>query len=1128
MARLRICVFVLVLVGGAAPAYAAPPSPVPDKAIVTDGSVVASAIVGTTVYLGGSFTAAGPRTGPLVALDPATGAPAASFPEVTGGSVAAIVADGAGGWFAGGDFIAVAGVPVSGLAHILANGSVDPGFDVYLDGPVGALALDGGRLYVGGSFYEANGAGVRSVIAVNPATGVLLDFRPDFDVEYSDVGRPYITAILPVGDKVFVAGHFARVGQVYRDDLVQLRASDGTATSWSGQIHRSIVAQGDVSALAVAGSTLYVGGLFFSAGGNTETRNLAALDLTTGAAQAWVPRPVSTQVDVTGAVTSLVVDGDELLVAGVFDQIAGVARSNVAAIDRSTGAASAWGPSPDGAVTTMLLAGSTVYLGGTFQHAGGGARRNLAAVSRATGNATGLVANASATVSTVALGGGRLVVGGAFSGIGLTPRANLAAMDLATGALLPWAPEVDGNVESLVAAGGKVFAAGSFQHVGAVARPHLAALTAAGGLDAWTPGPLVWQSGQVVTEPQVYSLAVAGDRLYVGGYFTSIGGQPRVGLARLGVADAVVDGWAPQLDGLVRDVAVDGTSAYIAGDFSHAGGQPRTRVAAVRTTDASVTPFDPQTNGVLAIAPAGDTVYLGGYFKSIRGATRNKLAAARASDGTPLSWAPDIAPMFGGDGFFSTLVDSLAVTDSVVYAGGLFERINDRDVSRLAALDRATGATLDWLPDPGPYSAHTQPEVLKVDALPDGRVLAAGSFSMARFGPAGSIGLFGAPAGVVPRERPDAGFNTYLGTTVTCKPPAFATPPAAIAFAWLRDRVPFASGPTHVLEDADVGHEVSCRVTPAGGVASSSRALIVLPQVPYAQQNPTLVGEPRIGTTLSCTPGTWTMVTRPLEYRWLHVNITTGAVTEIAGATASTYTVKASDAPGGIGCSVIAGNAFGTTTRSSGFFGIASVYGAATVGTAPQVSGSPVVGARLTCHSGNWTGVLPFSYAYQWLRDGTPIGSATAPAYTVVAADAGRSLACRVTNTNPGGSASATSAAVRIGGGGSTRVTPVERLAIGVSPKLRLAAVLRTGLRISVASPRSGRLTITVIRGKRVAGSAAKTIKREGSTTVTVRLSAATRRALANAKRAKFTVSARLTTPGKPPVTYSRTLTIRR
>lgn len=80
----------------------------------------------------------------------------------------------------------------------------------------------------------------------------------------------------------------------------------------------------------------------------------------------------------------------------------------------------------------------------------------------------------------------------------------------------------------------------------------------------------------------------------------------------------------------------------------------------------------------------------------------------------------------------------------------------------------------------------------------------------------------------------------------------------------------------------------------------------------------------------------------------------------------------------------------------------------------PAVSGSPVAGRTLSCSQGSWSGSTPQTYAYQWLRSGGAIAGATRSTYTVTAADAGRSLACRVTASNSAGSASATSASVNV------------------------------------------------------------------------------------------------------------------
>ena len=78
----------------------------------------------------------------------------------------------------------------------------------------------------------------------------------------------------------------------------------------------------------------------------------------------------------------------------------------------------------------------------------------------------------------------------------------------------------------------------------------------------------------------------------------------------------------------------------------------------------------------------------------------------------------------------------------------------------------------------------------------------------------------------------------------------------------------------------------------------------------------------------------------------------------------------------------------------------------------PNVTGVAIVGDILTTDDGSWTG-SPTSYAYQWKRGATNIGT-NANTYTLVNADAGQSITCVVTATNAGGSTPATSNAVQI------------------------------------------------------------------------------------------------------------------
>src|SRR4051812_11027522 len=74
---------------------------IPGNAYVTDGAVQAMAVAGGTLYLGGSFTEIGPRTGPLAAVAAADGKPDLSRLTVSGDGafIRAIAPDGHGGSF---------------------------------------------------------------------------------------------------------------------------------------------------------------------------------------------------------------------------------------------------------------------------------------------------------------------------------------------------------------------------------------------------------------------------------------------------------------------------------------------------------------------------------------------------------------------------------------------------------------------------------------------------------------------------------------------------------------------------------------------------------------------------------------------------------------------------------------------------------------------------------------------------------------------------------------------------------------------------------------------------------------------------------------------------------------------
>ena len=103
----------------------------------------------------------------------------------------------------------------------------------------------------------------------------------------------------------------------------------------------------------------------------------------------------------------------------------------------------------------------------------------------------------------------------------------------------------------------------------------------------------------------------------------------------------------------------------------------------------------------------------------------------------------------------------------------------------------------------------------------------------------------------------------------------------------------------------------------------------------------------------------------------------------------------------------------------------------------PAISGSTVVGGVLTSTTGTWTGSLPITYAYQWKRGATNVGT-NSSTYTTVAADIGSTMTVVVTATNTAGSANATSAATAA----ITGIAPVNTVLPAISGSTTQGATL--------------------------------------------------------------------------------------
>jgi hypothetical protein len=721
-ARITLIVATIAtFLGYAAAASAAVPAPEPTW--TTNGRVNAIVATSDTVYIGGWFTFVGPRTGSGVPVDTTTGAAAAVFPEVNG-FVRAAVPDGAGGFFIGGDFTRVGGVDRSKIAHVRADGTVDPSFDPSAQGgadsDVLALARSGSTLYVGGKFNAIGGQPRDNVAAISTTTGQATSWNPGADGS--------VSALVLAGSTVYLGGSFASVSGQSRSAIAAVNASTGTPTAWNP----NVTGGGDdsqgpfVDAIALSGTTVYAGGEFNEVG-TTARHNLAAISATSGAPTAWNPDPSGEPNDgLTTRVKAIAVSGSSVYVGGLFTSLGGAPRHDLGAVDATSGQATGWNPGVDGAPDVLAISGSSIYVGGSFDSITGTTLGYLAALDPSTGAARSWNPSPDATVDTLAFSGQTVYVGGSFNSVGAVRRDSLAALDARTGAATSWRPAAGispgfsgagPEVDALALAGRTLYVGGRFSSIGGGARANLAALDAdTAALLPWNPG--VSGLGPGGESPGVATIAVSGAAVYVGGAFSSAGGAPRNDVAALDTSTGSATGWDPSADHAVATLAATCSTIYAGGDFSSIGGQPRARIAALDPVTGAATSWDPEasvTSGgrpseVLALAADGSVVYAGGEFDVIGGADRTNLAALDAASGNATGWQPAFGPQAAG-------VSALTVSGSTVVAGGgPFGPVWQPE---LEAFDAGTAAKLAW--DPAPDSPVTALAV-----SPDGQTLYAG------------------------------------------------------------------------------------------------------------------------------------------------------------------------------------------------------------------------------------------------------------------------------------------------------------------------------------------------------------------------------------------------------------------
>ena len=681
-------------------------------------SILAVAVAGPNVYIGGYFNRlsydSGVITNNVAWWD---GTSWHALGNGVNGTVHALAVTAAGELYAGGEFTSAGGVSAAHVARWDGAAWSDVGGGVSLTGgtaSVSALAVNATSVFVGGEFTSAGSVAANSVARWNGSKwlavgGAGIQTCYYFDTPghcYSAPATGDVHALAVRGAQLFAGGDF----NLADGSLAVGLASWSSAASWSpiGDV-ADAYGDGEIDALAVTDSTLYVGGKFVSVGG-VEAHSVAAWNGST-----WSPLGSGAQNcngcgeprvhslafragrlylggDVygtggnsvpglgqwdgttwtgvgdglgsyyTGPVAMTVAD-DGVVMVGDFDASGPTTLNGIGLWNGSAWSAYGQGVSygtNSGPVKALATDDHDVYVGGYFYQAGGSASRGIAHYNgKKWLPMAGGVSGGSAYVTAIAVSGHDVYVGGSFSQAGTVAAANIARWD--GSAWHAVGSGVDSTVYALTFYQGKLWAGGNFTHAGgafarqvAVWDPAISQWSAVGGNASFSNGV---HSLAGLPAPNEHYLVIGGSFSYLG---TGTGSDVRVnGLVYFDTSAAITS----PLSGYYY---APGASGNTAGVTTNCG-------SSLCGADA------------MALAVVGTKVYVGGNFNNAGDVSSQGFAALDLSTGV---WS---SPGTVGGGTDGGRVHALIDTPDGMFLGGDFSVAGSTLAAGAARFDRQTG-----------------------------------------------------------------------------------------------------------------------------------------------------------------------------------------------------------------------------------------------------------------------------------------------------------------------------------------------------------------------------------------------------------------------------------------------------
>ncbi|KYG62779.1 hypothetical protein AZI87_16010 [Bdellovibrio bacteriovorus] len=488
----------------------------------------------------------------------------------------------------------------------------------------------------------------------------------------------------------YISGSFTEVGGVGRAGLARINSDESLNKDFVafGNLPHGVSATDEVF-MAVGAGKVFVSGRFTS----ISNPNGAVVDTTTGLAK-WS----ASDIRFTDGVEASVSDGQGGLYVGLSNsEYKGAYVGEVIHLHANGELDTSFNAQIFGNVKVLEFDSSTntLYVGGSNLNSPTLASTPVVALRGDTGaivsSWTPSITPAYTAVTDIVVTSTKVFVSRINSYNSALP--SLFALDKTSGALL-WqksASSISGFT-GLAYDGSKLYAVGGFFKVNGVNRSTLAIFDENGNMLA---------NPTATPTSEISSVLYADGYLYIGGWFTNIGGTPYHGLARYHTSDLTLDTWNPNPTqtadfNTIRGMVYDGAGTlYVNGDFSIIGGKHASGVAAVSTTGAgAVKDFNVNAaggDGVSTVALGAGGLFVGGTFQSIGAPVISDFAVLDAETGDAEIFDAQVQ---GGD----VLGMTVSQDGQTLYLSGDFDYILGQRRNGLAALNIANLSLKSWAP----------------------------------------------------------------------------------------------------------------------------------------------------------------------------------------------------------------------------------------------------------------------------------------------------------------------------------------------------------------------------------------------------------------------------------------------